>query len=47
MGARNLEAPFYQADSYLTPTNLFYIRSPFSGTERQHRVRTGCASMAQ
>jgi DMSO/TMAO reductase YedYZ molybdopterin-dependent catalytic subunit len=26
---RNLEAPFDQADSYLTPTKLFYIRSHF------------------
>jgi DMSO/TMAO reductase YedYZ molybdopterin-dependent catalytic subunit len=27
---RNLEAPFAQADSYLTPTALFYIRSHFT-----------------
>ena len=26
---RNLEAPFDQIDSYLTPTELFYIRSHF------------------
>jgi DMSO/TMAO reductase YedYZ molybdopterin-dependent catalytic subunit len=29
MVPRNLEAPFDQADSYLTPTKLFYIRSHF------------------
>ena len=27
MVPRNLEAPFDQADSYLTPTTLFYIRT--------------------
>jgi Oxidoreductase molybdopterin binding domain len=27
---KNLEAPFDQIDSYLTPTELFYIRSHFS-----------------
>jgi DMSO/TMAO reductase YedYZ molybdopterin-dependent catalytic subunit len=27
---RNLEAPFDRIDSYLTPTELFYIRSHFS-----------------
>src|ERR1700755_2211705 len=26
---KNLEAPFYRIDSYLTPTELFYIRSHF------------------
>src|SRR5438132_10088564 len=26
---KNLEAPFYRLDSYLTPTELFYIRSHF------------------
>src|SRR3982075_4773514 len=26
---KNLEAPFHQIDSYLTPTELFYIRSHF------------------
>jgi hypothetical protein len=26
----NLETPFDQLDSYLTPTGLFYIRSHFS-----------------
>src|SRR6266478_4659627 len=27
---KNLEAPFDRIDSYLTPTELFYIRSPFT-----------------
>src|ERR1700722_2869494 len=26
---KNLESPFYQLDSYLTPSELFYIRSHF------------------
>src|ERR1700739_4062248 len=29
MEPKNLEAPFDQFDSYLTPTELFYIRSHF------------------
>jgi hypothetical protein len=28
-GPANLETPLDQVDSYLTPTELFYIRSPY------------------
>ena len=28
---KNLEAPFDRIDSYLTPTELFYIRSHYTG----------------
>src|SRR6266852_2401327 len=30
MEPKNLESPFDRIDSYLTPTELFYIRSHFS-----------------
>jgi DMSO/TMAO reductase YedYZ molybdopterin-dependent catalytic subunit len=30
---RNLEAPFDQVDSYITPTDLFYIRCHFPTPE--------------
>ena len=32
-GATNLETPFDQVDSYLTPTELFYIRSHFQAPQ--------------
>src|SRR5882672_5756815 len=43
---RNLEAPFVQADSYLTPTELFYIRSHFAAPNvdlASYRLRIGGA----
>ena len=41
----NLETPFDQVDSYLTPTELFYIRSHFPAPKLDLAL-TNCASMA-
>ena len=35
----NLETPFDQVDSYLTPTELFYIRSHFPAPRLVPRLR--------
>src|ERR1700684_2812533 len=35
---KNLEAPFDQLDSYLTPTELFYIRSHFAAPSLERGV---------
>src|ERR1700728_2813382 len=43
---KNLEAPFDQIDSYLTPTELFYIRShfPIPALDRaSYQLRIDCA----
>ena len=34
----NLEMPFDQVDSYLTPTELFYIRPPARGNFNRRRL---------
>ena len=42
----NLETPLDQVDSYLTPTELFYIRSHFTAPKLEHalyRLRIGGA----
>ena len=48
---KNLESPFDRIDSYLTPTELFYIRSPFPAptlelasyeTSKNRRLRGLC-----
>ena len=41
----NLETPIDQVDSYLTPTDLFYIRSHFP-TPRLDSLRMNCGLMA-
>lgn len=42
----NLETPLDQADSYLTPTELFYIRSYFP-IPNLDRALISCASMVR
>ncbi len=42
----NLETPFDQVDSFLTPTELFYIRSHFPVPKWSSRP-TNCASMVR
>src|SRR4051812_29102576 len=44
--ARNLESPFHRLESYLTPTELFYIRSHFSAPDLEatsYQLRIGGA----
>ena len=43
---KNLEAPFDRIDSYLTPTELFYIRSHFPTPNRTAPL-INCASMVR
>ncbi len=43
---KNLEAPFDRIDSYLTPTELFYIRSHFP-IPNLDRGSIDCASMVR
>jgi hypothetical protein len=42
----NLETPFDQVDSFLTPTELFYIRSHFP-VPKLDLATTNCASMVR
>ena len=41
----NLETPLDQVDSYLTPTELFYIRSHFPAPKLAVHLPTNCSLM--